>query len=68
MKIGKYWCNEPRELKKRVFEFFKNHFQGRLRNWSMEMELYFKGLKGSEVVKLEDSCSREEIREAVLEM
>ncbi|KAK5837282.1 hypothetical protein PVK06_013092 [Gossypium arboreum] len=33
MKIGNAWCNNPRELNKRVYEFFKNHFKGRWRRW-----------------------------------
>ncbi|TYG88300.1 hypothetical protein ES288_A12G011200v1 [Gossypium darwinii] len=65
MKIGNAWCNNPRELKKRVYEFFKNHFKGRWRRWRMEMDLNFKRLKGTKVEQLEEPFSREEIREAV---
>lgn len=65
IKIGRFWCNEPRELKKRVYDFFKNHFQSRSRNWKMEMELNFRILKDIEIEKLEEPFSREEIKGAV---
>lgn len=65
LKIGKAWCTEPKELKKRVYNFFRNYFNSPSRNWKMDMELNFKRLKEGDVVKLEEPFSREEIKEEV---
>ncbi|TYJ48346.1 hypothetical protein E1A91_A01G055500v1, partial [Gossypium mustelinum] len=65
MKIGRSWCNDPNELKMKVFDFFKNHFRERGRNWRMKIELDFKRLKESDVEKLEVPFSLEEIRDAI---
>ncbi|TYJ47336.1 hypothetical protein E1A91_A02G182400v1, partial [Gossypium mustelinum] len=65
MKIGRSWCNDPKELKMKVYDFFKNHFRGSGRNWRMKMELDFKRLKESDAKKLEVPFSIEEIRDAI---
>lgn len=53
MKFGSAWCSEPKELNKRVFEFFKNHFNSRPMRWKMELDINFKTLKEEKIRNLE---------------
>lgn len=56
------WCREPKELKKHVFEFFKNHINNQKRYWKMDVEMNFKTLSMKEARRLEAQFSLESLK------
>ncbi|KAG4122997.1 hypothetical protein ERO13_D11G305506v2 [Gossypium hirsutum] len=64
MKIENSWYSEPKELKEKMFNFFRDHFSRPSRKWKMDMVLKFNRLKEAEALKLEVPFSMEEINEA----
>ncbi|KAG8479491.1 hypothetical protein CXB51_029692 [Gossypium anomalum] len=65
MKTGNSWYSEPKELKKKMFNFFRDHFSYPSKKWKMDMVLKFNRLKEVEALKLEVPFCMEEIKEAV---
>ncbi|KAH1091894.1 hypothetical protein J1N35_019151 [Gossypium stocksii] len=65
MRIGNSWFSEPKELKEKVFNFFRNHFSYPSRRCGLDLALKFKRLKDTEALSLKKSFSMEEIKEAV---
>ncbi|KAK8329685.1 hypothetical protein V6Z11_A11G335400 [Gossypium hirsutum] len=53
MKIGNSWYSEPKELKEKMFNFFRDHFSCPSKKWKMDMVLKFNRLKEAEALKLE---------------
>ncbi|KAH1038448.1 hypothetical protein J1N35_040191 [Gossypium stocksii] len=64
MRIGNSWISKPKELKEKVFNFFRNHFSCSSRRWGLDLALKFKRLKDAEVLSLEIFFSMKEIKEA----
>lgn len=65
LKIGSHWCNEPKEMKERLYNCFKNYFNCPVRKWRMDLELNFRKLNKEKALKLEALFSMDEIKEAV---
>ncbi|KAK5784829.1 hypothetical protein PVK06_039368 [Gossypium arboreum] len=65
MKIGNEWLSDPKVLKVKMFNFFRNHFSCHSRKWSMDLELNFKRLRDIDIASLERPFSMKEIKEAV---
>lgn len=65
MKIGNEWLSDPKALKAKMFNFFRNHFSYHSRKWSMDLEFNFKRLRDIDVASLEKPFSMEEIKEVV---
>ncbi|KAG8480375.1 hypothetical protein CXB51_024544 [Gossypium anomalum] len=59
------WCNDPKLLKKKVFEHFNNHFSCSRRNWGMRLDLNFKRISKDEGLRLEQPFTMEEIKSVV---
>ncbi|KAK8366429.1 hypothetical protein V6Z12_A02G119900 [Gossypium hirsutum] len=56
---------DPKDLKKKVFEYFSNHFSCSRRYWGMILNLDFRRISEKERLWLEQLFTIEEIRDAV---
>ncbi|KAL4378582.1 hypothetical protein GQ457_02G005150 [Hibiscus cannabinus] len=65
MKFGTRFITEPRALRGKMFEFFKNHFSCRSRNWWMIFNLEFKRITVADARKLEEPLKTEEMKKAI---
>ncbi|KAL4308180.1 hypothetical protein GQ457_01G006150 [Hibiscus cannabinus] len=63
--FGVKWCDEPRKLKRLIFEHFRDHFDCNSRSWEAMLNLEFKRLSKEEASRLGEPFTLEEIQEAV---
>lgn len=65
MKIENSWCSEPKEMKEKVYNFFRNYFNFPSRKWDLDFDVKFRSLNEWTVEMLEEPFSQEVIKEAV---
>lgn len=65
LKIGGRSYKEPKEMRDGLYKIFKNYFDCPARRWKMELDLKFRKLNEERALKLEESFSIEEIKEAI---
>ena len=63
-KEGK-WISKPAEVKKMVYEFFKNHFDCQETNLEVSIDLPFLKLSVDEAANLEVPISIDEVKKAI---
>ncbi|KAL4352307.1 hypothetical protein GQ457_06G019270 [Hibiscus cannabinus] len=59
------WVTDPNKVKKRVFEFFRKHFNALNRGWKAKLSVMFKQLHQDLAGSLERPFSEAEIKEAI---
>ncbi|KAK5793404.1 hypothetical protein PVK06_034548 [Gossypium arboreum] len=65
LKFRASWCNDPKLLKKRMFDYFSNYFSCTSRKWVVDMELKFKEILKEDATKLELLFMVEETKEVI---
>ncbi|KAK5834456.1 hypothetical protein PVK06_018334 [Gossypium arboreum] len=65
LRIGYRCLKEPKEIKERLYNYFKSYFNCSVRRWKMGLDLKFKTFSEVRMRKLEESFSMREIKEAI---